>query len=296
MDGDAELAFGALGALYDGAADIVRRAGRTYPAAISPTTPRAALEERPIAVDARLRQAGERYVHALRDAGRRLTDDVVARFSELRHDVLRLAASTYFTTLATSEALRVEYVDAVAANPGVPRLPLRAIAHESAGGDPLHSGAGRASHVGVSVVVTFPAAGGRAFAMGRRRDDLAADGGLWDIVPSATVEPTGADPAVTTAVRELREELGIWLRQNAGGLLPLGLGHDLLRLSPEVCFRLDLEHHPRLAAPLPAASEYAALELVSLAHLDDFWSGRGPHLLTPSAAAAIALLERSLGG
>ncbi|MGH9075300.1 MAG: NUDIX domain-containing protein, partial [Acidimicrobiales bacterium] len=152
--------------------------------------------------------------------------------------------------------------------------------------------------VGVSVVTVVPGHAGPSVVLGRRRDDLATDPGLWHVAPSGMLEPPdpsgrGPGPLLSTVRRELAEELGV----DAGPLRisVLGIVHDLLRLRPEVCLRLDLAEED-----LPerlAAEEFGETALVELSPtgLERLWASLPPPALTPAAAGALALVEAREG-
>ncbi len=200
--------------------------------------------------------------------------------------VVAAHVSSYFAMLATCDALRVD--DA-----------MRPIAIALAGGDALRCGAGRAAAIGISVATTVPVIHGHEFLVVRRAPGI-ADAGLWDVVPSGTLEPADGDPLVVNAATELREELGldIALVELAKRLIVIGITVDLWRLRPEICLRLDLS--PREAVQLDDAAlvqggEHDRIERLPLtpAGFADIWTRFGPTDFTPSAAGALALLEES---
>jgi 8-oxo-dGTP pyrophosphatase MutT (NUDIX family) len=216
-----------------------------------------------------------------------LYDGPVLAFDRLDGDTIVCLGGRYFEMLATTDVLRDEYI---AAGPDE-ELPLRDLAHTAAAGDPLRSGTGRAAAVGMTLVVTLPAADGRAMLLGRRRGDLGADPGSWHVPPSGMIEP-GGSPLRESVVRELREELGLQLAEP--NLVPLGIGWDLLRLRPEVCLRLDLGvEDVSGSGPTLSPSEYVETARIPLSTegLKDFWQAHPPPAVTPAAAAAIALVE-----
>jgi len=211
-------------------------------------------------------------------AGRAHLDEVARRTPGL-HDgpvlvldhldgyTLHARTSGYLATVATADALRAEW-----AREGMG--PLRARAHELAGRDPLRNGCGRAAAVGLAVVTTFA---GRVL-VARRSRAVAADPGLWHVAPSGMLEP-GVDP-VDQIARELEEELGLDARREAQ---PLGLGFDLLRLRPEVCWSLESDREPELRL----GDEFTEVRWIDPA-------GDWPKDLTPAAAAALALFSGTL--
>jgi 8-oxo-dGTP pyrophosphatase MutT (NUDIX family) len=279
-------AFERLVELYEGNATVVRRAGRAYPAAIEPSSADAiAVADVTAPVDGELSAAGAPHLAAIR-AERRVHDGRVAVLDKVAGDRVTAAIGSYFDMIATCDSLAAEY--AGSSGP----LPLRERAHLVAGGDPLHDGRGRAAAIGVSVAAVVR---GRGLVLGRRRGDLAVEPGRWHVLPSGIVEEWEDDPVLDTLARELREEIGVDFGDEAelrARLTPLGLAHDLPRLRPDLCFRLDLEDVPvgELAAD---RDELDAIEVVDLtpAGLRAFWRNHPPSSLTPPAAATVALLE-----
>ena len=294
--------------LYAGLARVVRRNGSCYPAATEQGERLASRElltvERGSAQpDRALADAGKAHLEELAARTPDLHDGAILALRRLeRTGQLRAVESSYFAMLATCDALRAEYLEAAASGEvDAPSLARRALAHQAAGGDPLRSGAGRAAAIGLSVLVTVPCARGRAALLGRRRDDVALDRGLWHIAPSGMLEPSGTgSPALRTALEELREEVGVSLDDRPAPedrLSAMGIGHDLLRLRPEICLRLDLS--AREVAPggvRLSADEFADQQLVELSRegLDAFWRAHPADALTPAAAAALALAEDAL--
>lgn len=272
-----------LAARYGGEAAVVRRAGRTYPAAVAP---RDAL--RVVRVPGRvltgLRAAGRPYLEASLRSHPWLHDGEVMSYVGLAGDELRLTPGRYFDRLAIGEAVR--------------RDPeVRAFAERAASGRPLHDGRGRAAAPGVTTVATFAHGDGRAFVMGRRRGLPVADG-VWHIVPAGTMDrtPPSVDPIVHTSHTELREELG--LEPGDAPLRLLGVGWDLERLFPEVVVRIDLDADlgdVLAAAPLAEHDELVPVALTREA-IAAYWLAHPPALLSPPGAAALALLEDSLHG
>ena len=301
--------FAALAELYGGHASIVRRGGRTYPAAVEALGRVGAGEvlrvaDGTAAVDPRLRAAGGAHLRAVAERSPGLRDGAVLALSQIADGRLVAVRSGYLAMLATSDALRAEILSGQAGEGRVVG-PLRQLAHEAAGADPLRTGRGRAAAIGVAVVATIHSGSNRSFVLGLRRRHLALDGGLWHVAPSGMLEPPSLDPdgrprspdPVEGAVRrELEEELGVALdaTELTGRLAVLGLGYDLLRLRPELCLRLDLDPtelpHGR---PQLDAAEFESHRLIELAPpaLDSFWRRHPPEVLTPAAAAAVALAE-----
>lgn len=289
----------ALARLYADAPGVVRRAGRTYPAAVT-ALPDATLRlvDRPADVDAALLAGGAAHLAAVR-AGGRVHDGPVLCLDRVSGapgaPVVEVVRGGYFGMLATCDALRAELLAAGPADgpaAGWDRLPLRARAHEVAG-DPTTSGTGRVAAVGVSVLlVVRDDAGAPAVVLGRRSARAGLDAGRWHVAPSGMLEPA-ADGAhlATTVATELHEELGVDRDVAAvtASLRVLGLVTDLARLRPDVVVLLDAGP----ARPVPGP-EFDALELVPLTAdgLADLWRRRPPEQLTPAAAGALALAER----
>jgi hypothetical protein len=172
------------------------------------------------------------------------------------------ARSGYYAALATGDALRAEWK-----REGFG--PLRARAHELAGGDPLRNGHGRAASLGLAVATLH---GGRVL-LGRRSQELATDPGRWHTAPSGTFEPERS-LADQVAV-ELEEEIGV---SGAEPAKPLGLGFDLPRLKVELCVSFELY-----------SGEFElGEEFVEASWIDP--RGPWPEPLAPAAAAVLALL------
>jgi 8-oxo-dGTP pyrophosphatase MutT (NUDIX family) len=297
MDYD-EDAYWPLNALYGPAYTPIVRNGRCYPVAIVPWvrdrvmgTVRYSDEEAPI--DADLLRWGENHRRQLAGS-HRMHDGVVVVLKEIVGDTLYAARSGYFAMLSTCDALRAEYLK------GRFPWPLRARANRVAGPEgPVRSGKGRAAAIGVSVVTVLREGGHRGFLLGRRRPDLAMDGGAWQLAPSGMVEPAGgADLVIESVRRELAEELGLYVDEPelVERLCPLGVAVDLLRLRPEICVRLDMaQENMGTGALRVAGEEFTSVKFVELSGrgLGALWSAHSPYELTPAAAGAIALLERS---
>lgn len=297
-----EARFDQLRDRYGHLAPVVIRGGRTYPVAIEPL--RGARPEDIIwsgggeaSLDPRLLAEGEAHLAALRRRGAGLEDRPLAVMRTLADAALEVSRSRYFAMIATCDVLRAEYLACAGAGERTPGLALRTIVDEGCGDDPLHSGRGRAAGVGVSVLTTVTVGSRRAFVVGRRRAELATDAGQWHLAPSGMLESHDARGSLLHAVeRELREELRVLVDPAAlrERLTALGVAHDLLRLRPELCLRLDLEDSELRGTRVALSQdEFAAHELVGLssAGLKRFWHSRRPHEVTPPAAGAIALVE-----
>lgn len=288
--------FGPLAALYGHLAPVVERAGRVYPAAIEPLPGRAAhglveVGQAAFEMDPRLLAGGRAHLERVAARSPSLHDGGVVVLDRLDHRRLRTARSGYFAMLATCDALRAEYLERRSGGGDDPG-PLRELAHQAAGDDPLRVGRGRAAAVGVSMMTTVPTSEGPAVVLGRRRPDLALDPDQWDVAGSGMIEPSASgDPLVEGALRELDEELGV--APELVRLTVLGYGYDLLRLRPEICLRVDLPSvHVRVAD-----DEFTATDRLALTPdaLERFWREHPPADLTPPAAATLALAEIAAG-
>ncbi len=291
-------ALDVLAARYADVPGIVRRAGRTYPVAMTPAPGAVVvLDDARVLVDAGLAAGGRAHLDAVRAGGRVHDGGVLCLVSVdtgSRPATVRVAEGGYFDMLATCDAVRAELVDVATGGPDVPDLPLRRRAHAVAG-DPVVSGHGRAAAVGVSVLLTVPHGAGRGVVVGRRSERVGTDPGRWHVAPSGMLERAadGRHVAVTVAT-ELREELGVDLPADdvAARLRVLGVVTDLLRLRPDVVVRLDLEE----PVDLVRGAEFDALEVVPLTPdgLANLWRRRPPGAVTSPAAGALGLLERDL--
>lgn len=288
-------AYEHLASMHGARESVVSRNGVVYPVAVGQLRapdPRSVLviHGRPLVADPGLLRAGRAYLDSVSAHSPGLHDGAVLAMERVENGVLHVAPSNYYAMLSTCNAVAAELETARALGlDSQPDLPMRQLASELAGGDPLHSGAGRASAVGVSVVVTVPGASGRALVVGRRQNDLAADPGRWHVAPSGMLEPEGL---FDTVRRELDEELGVEL-SDGSHLHVLGLAHDLLRLRPEICLRLDLDQWTGLPASILEFDRFALVG-IDPDGLSQFWADHPPDLLTPAAAGAVALLELSL--
>ncbi|RJK97732.1 NUDIX domain-containing protein [Vallicoccus soli] len=265
----------------------VVRAGAGHPVAVVPLPAgaRVVLDPAPLPVDPALLAAGAAHRDAVLARSPGTFDGALLALWSASEDGLVVRPSSYFAMLATCDALRAEAQH----DPDGP-LRRRALA---AAGDPWTSGAGRAAAVGVSVACTVPVGGRAHLVLGRRRAGLAADPGAWHVAPSGMLEDGAPDPLAATVATELREELGVVLdaADVARRLVVLGLAHDVRRLRPDVCVRLDLragEVPP--GGPHPHPSEYDDRDLVPLDALPALWARRPPGTLTAPAAGTLALL------
>lgn len=312
---------------------LVERSGHRYAAAVVPL--RVALADAVVvldgpgaALDPGVSAAGAAHLAALRRARPGTHDGPVLSFVDLDGAVVRATRGGYFAMIAACDGVRAE-LDAAGPDgaeaavtgspaghgrpdvtrwyrpdpPPLDALPLRALVHAAAGGDPLASGAGRAAGLGVSVVTTVPAGSGRAVVLGRRSGAVATDSGLWHIAPSGMLEDLEGGVLAGTVALELSEELGVDLpvAQVAARATVLGLVHDLTRLRADLAVRLDLTAAEAAGITAPPGGEFDALRLVPVdpvdpAGLDALWREHPPERLTPAGAGALALLEGALRG
>lgn len=282
--------FGELAERYSSLADPVIRRGRAFPAAIEPRLG-GAIEARAVSeigsgADGRLLEGGQIHLKRQIRANPRMHDGAVLALESALGDELELRHGSYFGMVATCDSLRAEFEEGHGS-------PLRDLAESLAAPDPLRLGAGRVAAVGVTVAVTCRASAGRLLLIGRRRSDLAADPGRWDVAPSGMLEPIagGSEPIRENAIRETQEELGNVL-SGAGGMRMLGVAFDLLRLKPDVILELELPPE-RFAGLSLSESEFELSDSLDLSHagIERFWSGHGPRSLTATAAGTVALLE-----
>jgi 8-oxo-dGTP pyrophosphatase MutT (NUDIX family) len=261
--------FELLAERYAAHADVVRRAGRTHPAAIEPRPDvLIRLSDGDAPVDGALQAGGEAHLARVRARVPWMYDGAVLALDRIEGGVVHVRRCGYFDRIRTGDALVED-----------PRQ--RARAEELAGPDPLRCGVGRAAALGVSAACTVRVDGGRAVVLGRR-GGMPIDAGGWHVVPSGMLEEP--DPRAAIAA-ELREELGVEVDPSA--FVVTGLGWDLLRLIPEVCFRIDLDVDG--ADLRPDGEEHDELRLVPLDGLDAFWAAQPPGTLTAPGVAALAL-------
>jgi 8-oxo-dGTP pyrophosphatase MutT (NUDIX family) len=293
------VSYARLAANY-GDAGCVVRGGRSYPCAIW-SRPELAVESLVSVQDAGDRQTvellagGRDHLASCLVANPRLHDGPVLAFVEMGARMVARPAS-YFEMLATCDALRDEWEAVGSSTDELP--PLRREAHRLADGRPLQFGGGRVAAIGVAVAIVVGRGARRQLLVGRRGEAV-VDPGLWHVAPSGMLEPAEADPVLCTIQRELEEELGVALSGEAlvARLRVLGVGHDLLRLRPELCFRLDLDADEigswAVVQPRPEFSELAFVPL-DVHGLARFWESAPPGRITPAGAASVALLEESL--
>lgn len=288
-------------------------------------------------LDPAVTAAGAAHLAALRRARPGTHDGPVLSFVDLEGSVVRAVRGGYFAMIAACDGVRAELdaagvdgagssgadsagpgrADVVTGSPAghdrpdvtrwyrpdpppLDALPLRALVHAAAGGDPLASGAGRAAGLGVSVVTTVPGRAGRSVVLGRRSGAVATDSGLWHIAPSGMLEDLEGGVLAGTVALELSEELGVGLpvAEIAARVEVLGLVHDLTRLRADLAVRLDLTAAEAETITAPPGGEFDALRLVGVdpAGFDALWREHPPERLTPAGAGALALLEDALHG
>ena len=293
----------------------VERAGRRYPAAVVPLEVAMAdavvVLDAPAPLDPAVARAGAAHLAALRRARPQVHDGPVLSFVDLDGPVVRATRGGYFAMIAACDGVRAE-LDAAGGldvtrwyrpdPPSLGALPLRALVHAAAGGDPLAAGAGRAAGLGVSVVTTVPSGAGgpgRSVVLGRRSEAVATDSGLWHIAPSGMLEELEGGVLAGTVALELAEELGVVLpvAEVAARARVLGLVHDLTRLRADLAVHLELTAAEAGRITAPPGGEFDALRErdVDPASFDALWRDHPPERLTPAGAGALALLEDALG-
>lgn len=257
-------------------AQLVRRAGRSHPAAVEPRTDvRLLTDPAPQPVDAALRAGGEPHLQRVLARVPWMYDGAVWALHRIDGGDVHVRRCGYFDRVRTADAL-------------VEDPAQRALAERLAGSDPLRAGTGRAAALGVSACCTVRlddrdagAGARRGFVLGRR-GGLPSDPGGWHVAPSGMLEDP--DPVAAIAA-ELREELGVEAPRDAFRLT--GLGWDLLRLIPEVCFRIDLDVDA--SAVRADGHEHRELRVVPLDEAAAFWAAHPPGTLTAPGVAALAL-------
>jgi len=249
----------------------IERGGRTHLAALAEVVPGSVDDALRTAhgeafIDPQLRSEGDAHLQSVLARSRATFDGPVLVLDRIEGTTIHVKHAGYFDMIATCDALMSD-------------IHLRHRAQQLAGGDPLHTGHGRAAAVGVGGVVVRS---GR-FTLGRRAPQLALDPGRWHLVPSGTVDARGLE---ATIAAELREEHGI---EQVTALRVLGLGWDLARLRPELTLMTpDLGD---VAAPLPSDEFTEFLEIpLDLDAIAKAWAMD----LTPAAAVGLAAVEREL--
>lgn len=248
----------------------------------------------PLDVDPDLAAAGTAHRDTVLGAAPATWNGSILGFRGLEGDTVVAGRTDYFTMLATSDALRAELV---ARGEGGP---LRARAWKLAGGDPQRSGAGRASVVGLSILVVLTHGGDAWLVLGRRSTDLAVSPGLVGTIDGCTEPGGSALPLVENLARELGEEApgivalaGATAAELAAAARLQGLTMNMLRLSPTISVEIRIPvPRPPLAAGLLAPEEFSGALLVEATPegLERLWTA--PEPLAPPAAGALALWER----
>lgn len=278
----------------------LRRAGRTHPVTIlhegdRPLAGALVDDGRPLEVDAALAEAGRAHLERLRAASPGIWNGPILGLRHVDGGVVRAGRTDYFTMLATADALTAEDPLVLPAARG----PLRRRVHELAGGDPWRRGDGRASVVGVTMLVVMGDGQDARLLLGRRRDDLAVAPSLLATFDGCTEATDHADPLTANAWRELTEEVPAVAGRvaDAGGLEAcarlMGITCNLVRFSPSLCVEVRVPHAPAGGPPELEAAEFTRAVTVPATPdgLRRLWAGElGP--LAPPAAGALALWER----
>ncbi len=249
---------------------------------------------RPLEVDPVLLAAGAAHRDAVVAAAPGTWNGAILGFRALDGDTVVAGRTDYFTMLATSDALRAEREREGEAGP------LRTRARAAAGGDPLRSGAGRASVVGLSILVVLTHGEDAWLLLGRRSRDLAVSPGLTGTIDGCT-EPGGSErPLAENLARELAEEApgavalsGRGAAELVAGARLQGLTMNMLRLSPTISVEIRI---PLPAPPdgtdLLSEAEFAEQALVEATPGGVARLWREGAALAPPAAGALALWER----
>src|SRR4051812_37172357 len=249
----------------------IERGGRIHLAALADVVPGSLEDAVRVAeadafVDPQLRRGGEGHLQRVLSRSRGTFNGPVLVLDRIEAATIHVKRAGYFDMIATCDALVVD-------------AELRRRAEQLAGGDPLHSGHGRAAAVGVGGVVVRS---GR-FTLGRRSPQLALDPGRWHLVPSGTVDASGLE---ATVAAELREEHGI---DEVAGLRVIGLGWDLARLRPELTLMTADLGDVRPPQPTEEFTDFVEIPL-DLDAIAEAWELD----LTPAAAVGLAAVEREL--
>ena len=247
----------------------------------------------PLDVDPELLAAGTAHRDALLRSAPATWNGAILGYRALEGDTVVAGRSDYFTMLATSDVLRAERERRGETGP------LRARARRAAGGDPLRSGAGRASVVGLSILPVLTHGDDAWLLLGRRSADLAISPGLVGTIDGCTEPGATARPLVENLARELAEEApgAVALSGSDADALAAtarlqGVTVNLLRLSPTISVEIRIPLPGPPAAGLLSPGEFAGQVMVeaSPAGLARLWRARVP--VAPPAAGALALWER----
>ena len=250
-------------------------------------------DRQPVVADPRLAAAGARHRDGVLRAAPSTWNGPILGFRALEADTVVAGRTDYFAMLATSDALRGELV---ARGEGGP---MRSLAWELAGGDPRRSGAGRASVVGLSILVVLTRGDDAWLVLGRRGAGLAVSPGLVGTIDGCT-EPGAAErPILENLARELAEEgpgivalSGATAAELAASARLQGLTMNMLRLSPTISVEIRVAlPRPPDAAGLLAREEFSGATLVEATPegLARVWAA--PEPVAPPAAGALALWE-----
>lgn len=241
------------------------------------------------ALDARLVAAGRPHLDRLRATRDMFDGETLCWLGPHEAGGIRVARGRYFDMIATCDAIRAEGLDG----------PLRDLALDACGGDPIASGAGRAAAVGVTVLATRPGPRGQVLTLGRRSARLATDPGKWHVVPSGMLEAAAGDSHLARTVStELAEELGVEVSaaEVRARAVVLGLAHDRWRLRPEIVVRLDLTADEAGGA-VPTGGEFDEFDdvPVTVTAIGSFLSSRGRDPgVTSACEGALRLLAGTL--
>lgn len=278
--------------------DLVRRAGRTHAVVVlsdveGPLEGAIVDDGRPVEVDPSLLEAGRSHLDRVLARSPATWNGPLLAMRSVDGGVVTAGRSDYFTMLATADALIAE--DPLDTT-GRPR-PMRDRVAALAGGDPCRRGDGRASVVGVTMLLVVEHDGGGVLLLGRRRDDLAVSPGLLATVDGCA-EAADGDVLVENARRELHEEApALAARVEAAGGLGararlLGITSNLLRFTPSLCIEVRIPAGADDQIPSLDAAEFGESVLVpaTSAGLAALWSGELGSI-SPPAAGALALWE-----
>ena len=249
---------------------------------------------RPLEVDPVLLAAGAAHREAVLRAAPGTWNGAILGFRKLAGDTVIAGRTDYFTMLATSDALRAEREREGEGGP------LRSRARAAAGGDPLRSGAGRASVVGLSILPVLTHGDEAWLLVGRRSRDLAISPGLVGTIDGCTEPGAGERPLLENLARELAEEApgAVALSGRAAAELVAdarlqGLTMNMLRMSPTISveIRIALDAPPG-GADLLSPAEFGEQVLVEATPDGVARLWRAGAALAPPAAGALALWER----
>lgn len=276
----------------------IRRAGRTHPVVIlsdreRPLAGALVDDGLPLAVDEELLAAGRPHLERVLATAPGTWNGPILGLRAVDDTVVRAGHTDYFTMLATADALIDEEP-----LPGAGRLgPLRRRVDALAGGDPCRRGDGRASVVGVTMLVVIGEGEQARLLLGRRRPDLAVAPSLLATLDGCAEAVDREDPLTANAERELREEAPAIAARvaDAGGLAAcatlMGITSNLLRFTPSLCLEVRVPEDGGGPPALDAAEFSQAVTVTATPDgLRALWSGSLGDL-APPAAGALALWE-----